>query len=344
LIVEYLFGIPVWLLVIEVNPYEIFKKAQSQKYALGSFNFSTAEILKAIVLAAKELDSPIIVSTSEGEAEFIDMREAAALVKAWRIGTKLPIILNLDHGKSLKSIKKALAAGYDAVHFDGSGLNYNDNIKQTKEVVDFVQDYERTFERPIIVEGELGYLRGSSSLHKKKLEIKPEDLTNPEQAKEFVEKTGVDSLAVAIGNAHGIFIEGGPARNASSARHADARLQRLQFGQASHAGWHSDAGGEKLYLDRLAQIREAVGDRVFLVLHGGSGIPDEDVKKAIGLGIAKVNVNTEMRLAYKEALDKELKEKPEETTPYKVLEPSLEAVKKVVEGKIKLFGSENKII
>jgi fructose-bisphosphate aldolase class II len=309
LVVEYLFGILVWLLVIEVNPYETFKKAQNQKYALGSFNFSTAEILKAIVLAAKELDSPIIVSTSEGEAEFIDMREAAALVKAWRIGTKLPIILNLDHGKSLESIKKALAAGYDAVHFDGSGLNYNDNIKQTKEVVDFVQDYEKTFERLIIVEGELGYLRGSSSLHKQKLEIKPNDLTDPERAKEFVEKTGVDSLAVAIGNAHGVFIE----------------------------------GGEGLYLDRLAQIREAVGDRVFLVLHGGSGIPDEDVKKAIGLGIAKVNVNTEMRLAYKEALDKELKEKPEETTPYKVLEPSLEAVKKVVEGKIKLFGSEGRV-
>lgn len=289
---------------------DILQKAQSGHYAIGSFNFSTAEILKAIVLAAKDLNAPIIVSTSEGEADFIGMREAAALVKAWRIGTKLPIILNLDHGKSLKGVQKALAAGYDAVHFDGSSLNYNDNIKQTKEVVNFVRDYEKTFQKIIIVEGELGYLRGSSSLHKQKLEIKPADLTDPEQAKEFVEKTGVDSLAVVIGNAHGVFIE----------------------------------GGERLYLDKLVQIKEAVGDRVFLVLHGGSGIPDEDVKKAIESGVVKVNVNTELRVAYKEALDKELKEKPEETTPYKVLTPSLEAVKRVVEGKIKLFRSENKTI
>lgn len=288
---------------------DILRKAQSGHYAIGSFNFSTAEILKAIVLAAKDLGSPIIVSTSEGEAEFIGMSEAAALVKAWRLGMKLPIILNLDHGKSFESVKKALAAGYDAVHFDGSELSYKNNITETKKVVDFVREFEKTFDRKIIVEGELGYLRGSSSLHKEKLEIKPEDLTDPEQAKEFVEKTGVDSLAVVIGNAHGVFL----------------------------------AGGEKLNLERLQQIKEAVGEKVFLVLHGGSGIPDEDVKKAIEIGIVKINVNTELRLAYKEALDKELKEKPEETTPYKMLEPSLEAVKRVVEEKIKLFGSENKV-
>ncbi|MBI4837397.1 MAG: class II fructose-bisphosphate aldolase [Candidatus Portnoybacteria bacterium] len=302
-----------------MNPYDILKSAQKGKYAIGSFNFSTAEILKAIVLAAKDLNSPIIVSTSEGEAEFIGMREAAALVKAWRAGTKLPIFLNLDHGKSLKSIKKALAASYDMVHFDGSELSCEKNITETKKVADFACDFEKTFDKRVIIEGELGYLRGSSSLHKQKLEIKPEDLTNPERAKEFVEKTGVDSLAIAIGNAHGVFIEGGPA------------LRSL------------GEGGERLYLDRLAQIKEAVGEKVFLVLHGGSGIPDEDVKKSIESGIAKVNVNTELRVAYKEALDKELKEKSEETTPHKILEPSLEAVKKVVEEKIRLFGSENKI-
>ncbi len=331
------------------SAYDVLKSAQSGRYAIGSFNFSTAEILKAIVLAAKDLSSPIIVSTSEGEAEFIGMREAAALVKAWRIGTKLPIILNLDHGKSLESIKKALAAGYGAVHFDGSGLfdgsslNYNDNVRQTKEVVDFTRDYERTFEKRIIVEGELGYLRGSSSLHKQKLEIRPEDLTDPEQAKEFVEKTGVDSLAIVVGNAHGVFIEGGPARIATSARSdATSSGEPARHADVGCVGWQSAAGGERLYLDRLAQIKEAVGDRVFLVLHGGSGIPDEDVRKAIESGIVKVNINTELRVAYKGALDKELKEKPEETTPYKVLTPSLEAVKKVVEEKIRLFGSEGK--
>ena len=291
------------------NPYEILKSAQEENYALGSFNFSTAEILKAIVLAAKELNSPIIVSTSEGEAEFIGMREAAALVSAWREATKLPVILNLDHGKSLKSIKKALAAGYNAIHFDGSGFTYEKNIAETKKVVDFVRDFERTFDRKIIVEGELGYLRGSSSIHKGKLEIQPEDLTDPKQAKEFIEKTGIDSLAMVVGNAHGIFSQ----------------------------------SEEKLNLERLAEIKKETGEKAFLVLHGGSGISENDIIKAIESGVVKINVNTELRVAYKEAMAKELVGAPDETTPYKILEPSLEAVKKVVEGKIKLFGSGGRV-
>jgi len=288
---------------------EILKKAQQNKYAIGSFNFSTTEILKAIVLAAKELSAPIIVSTSEGEAAFIGIAEAAALVGAWRHGTKLPIILNLDHGKSLESVRKAIGAGYNAVHFDGTNLDYEENIAQTKTVVDYVRDIEEKYDQQIIVEGELGYLRGSSSVHQEALEIKPEDLTSPEQAKDFVERTGVDSLAIVIGNAHGVFSK----------------------------------SEEKLDLERLAQIKDALSDKVFLVLHGGSGIPEEDIKKSIELGIVKINVNTELRMAYQEGLAKELKEKPQETTPYKILQPSFEAVKKVVVEKIKLFGSENKI-
>lgn len=288
---------------------EILKKAQIGKYAIGSFNFSTAEVLKAIVAAAKELNSPIIVSTSEGEGEFIGLMEAAALVDAWRYGTRLPIILNLDHGKSLETVKAAIRAGYNAVHFDGTKLSYEENISQTKAVVEYVKEIEEKFGRMIIVEGELGYLRGSSSVHEEALEIKPEDLTTPEQAEDFVERTGVDSLAVVIGNAHGVFAQ----------------------------------GEERLDLERLAQIKKTLGEKVFLVLHGGSGIPGEDVKKAIELGIVKVNVNTELRVAYKEGVEKEIQSDPEETTPYKILALSFEAVKKVVAEKIKLFGSENKM-
>ena len=288
---------------------EILKNAQAGRYALGAFNFSTAEILKAIVAAARELNSPIIVATSENEAEFFGMREAAALVDAWRHGSKLPIILNLDHGKNLETIKKAIAAGYNAIHFDGSGLSYEQNLTQTNSVVKYIRQVETTFDRQIIVEGELGYLRGSSSVHNEKLEIKPGDLTSPEQARDFIERTGVDSLAVVIGNAHGVFA----------------------------------AGEEKLHLDRLAEINKAVGDKVFLVLHGGSGIPTPDIKKAVGLGIVKINVNTELRIAYRKGIDEELKESPQETTPYKILEGSFEGVKKVVAEKIKLFGSEGKV-
>ena len=288
---------------------DILRKAQSGKYAIGSFNFSTAEILKAIVLAAKDLKAPIIVSTSEGEASFFGMREAAALVDAWSAATKLPIILNLDHGKSPETIKKAIAAGYNAIHFDGSHLPYLENLAQKKRIVDYVRSVEKTFDRQIIVEGELGYLRGSSSLHKEALKIEPEDLTTADQASDFIKYSGIDSLAIVIGNAHGVFAQ----------------------------------GEEKLNLERLAEINEAVGDSVFLVLHGGSGIPSGDIRMAIKWGIVKININTELRVAYKDALKQELKESPKETTPYKILEPSFQAVKKVVEGKITLFGSNNKI-
>jgi ketose-bisphosphate aldolase len=291
-----------------INPREILKSAQIGKYAIGSFNFSTAEILKAIVAAAKELNSPVIVSTSEGEANFFGFREAMAIVDAWRLAAKIPIILNLDHGKSLEKIKIAIAAGYDAIHFDGSELSYRQNIEQTKKIVDYARNVEKTFDREIIIEGELGYLRGSSSLHEGALEIEEDDLTRPEQAEDFIKYTGIDSLAVVIGNAHGIFA----------------------------------IGQEKLYLDRLAEIKEAIDGKGFLVLHGGSGISEKDIKKAIKLGIVKININTELRIAYQKALAGELKEAPKETTPYKILEPGFQAVKKVASEKIKLFGSENK--
>lgn len=289
--------------------HSILKHAQLNHYALGAFNFSTAEILKAIVAAAREAAAPIIVATSEGEAQFIGMREAVALVGAWRQAAKLPIILNLDHGKNPELIKKAIAAGYNAVHCDYSSLPYEENILKTRQMVDFVLQIKKTFDREIIVEGELGYLRGSSSLHQEKLEINPDDLTSPQQAADFIARTGVDSLAVVIGNAHGIFTN----------------------------------SEEKLNLERLARIKEAVAEKVYLVLHGGSGISGEDIKKAVELGIVKINVNTELRLAYKEGLNKELSEQPNESTPYKILEPSFEAVKAVVAEKIKMFGSAGKV-
>ncbi len=281
-----------------MNSHQILKEAQEKKYAVGSFNFSNAEILKAIILAARLAEAPVIVSTSEGEANFFGMKQAVALVSAWRKEfPALKIFLNLDHGKSLEKIREAVGAGYDMVHFDGSTLPYEQNIEQTKRIADFCR------RKKILVEGELGYLRGTSALHEGALEIKPEDLTSPEQAADFVKKTRVDSLAIVIGNAHGIFTK----------------------------------SPEQLDFERLKTIRNAVRDKVFLVLHGGSGISVENIRQAIDLGIVKINVNTELRLAYQAALKKFLTENSNETTPYKILGPTVEAVQKVVENKIKLF-------
>ena len=282
---------------------EIFKQAQENKYAIGAFNVSNLEQLKAIIQAIQKLKSPVIIATSEGESKFIGKKQIRALVDVYKKETGLPIFLHLDHGKSLEVIQEAIETGYDSIQFDGSGLSFEENIEMTKKVVDFAKN--KGIEN---IEGELGYLRGKSSLQEA-VEIKEEDLTDPNQAEEFIEKTGVTSLAVAIGNIHGIF----------------------KSTQNPH-----------LFLDRLEQINNQIGDKAFLILHGGSGTPEEDIKKAIQLGINKINVNTELRIAYTETLKKFLQDNPEQTTPYKIMPLVIEAVQRVVEEKIKLFNSDNK--
>ncbi|PJE59660.1 MAG: tagatose-bisphosphate aldolase [Candidatus Portnoybacteria bacterium CG10_big_fil_rev_8_21_14_0_10_44_7] len=282
-----------------MNGKEILQAAQKNQYALGSFNFSTAEILKAIVTVGKKFEAPLIVSTSEGEGDFFGMKAASAMVDFYKKETGLDIILNLDHGKSLEKVKEAIEAGYTAIHFDGSQYDFVENIKKTKEIVDYVKSVNEN----IVVEGELGYLRGSSALHDETLEIFKDDLTDPGQAQKFVESTGIDSLAMVIGNAHGVYTN----------------------------------SPEKLYLDRLQEIKEAVGPEAFLVLHGGSGVPPEDVRAAIKLGVVKVNINTDMRLAWRRGLEDGLRANPDSCTPYKILKSSLEGVQAVVEEKIKIF-------
>jgi len=283
---------------------EILFQARKNNLAIGHFNISNLEQLRGIMEAAKKFNAPIMIGLSEGERKFVGLKQAVAMVKSFKEEYGLPIFLNPDHSHSVESAKDAFDAGFDSVHIDLSKLSFKENIEGTKKVVDYVKSKNPE----VSVEGELGYLRGSSALHKEKLEIKPQDLTSLEQAMDFIERTGVDSLAVVIGNAHGVFA----------------------------------AGEEKLHLDRLLEIKKAVGDKVFLVLHGGSGIPAEDVRKAIELGIVKVNVNTELRLAYQEGLAQEIKNQPQETTPYKILAGSFKDVKCVVERKIRLFGSDGK--
>ena len=282
---------------------DIFKKAQEDKYAIGAFNVSNLEQTKAIIQAAQNLKSPVIIATSKGESNFIGKKQIKAVIDSYKEETKLPIILHLDHGKSLKIVKEAIEAGYDSVHFDGSELSFEENVEMTKKIVGFAK--EKGIKN---IEGELTHMLGQSAIEEA-IEIKEEDLTNPKQALEFVEKTGVNSLAVAFGSIHGIF----------------------KSGQNPH-----------LFLDRLKQIKDKIGDKAFLVLHGSSGTPEEDIKKAIEIGIDKINVNTELRLAYTNTLKKVLADNPEQTTPYKIMPSVVEAVQKVVEDKIMLFGSNNK--
>ena len=164
---------------------EIFQKAKENKYAIGAFNVSNLEQLKAIIQAVKKLQSPVIISTSQGESKFIGKKQIRALIDSYKEETNLPIFLHLDHGKSFEVVQEAIEAGYDSVHFDGSELDFEENVEITKKIVDLAK--EKGIKN---VEGELGYLRGKSAVQEA-VEIKEEDLTDPNQALEFVKKQDI---------------------------------------------------------------------------------------------------------------------------------------------------------
>jgi len=278
---------------------DYFQKAKKENWAVGQFNFSTLEQLKAIIQAAEKLNSPVILGTSEGESRFIGLKQAVALVGSYRESKSLALFLNLDHGSSFDYIKEAIDAGYDLVHFDGSNLNLKENIESSKKIIEYAH------KKGVLVEGEINIIAGASKVLEKIPEAIEENLTNPNQALEFIKETGVDSLAVNIGSFHGI-----------------------------------EASGRSpvIDLDRLKEINEKAPEK-FFVVHGGSGIAIQDIKKIIKQGIVKININTELRIAYTNAIKQALKEKPEEIAPYKLMSKVIELVQKIVEQKIKLFGS-----
>ena len=286
------------------NIREYLKDTTITRWALGHFNFSENEAIRAIVESANELKTPIFVGTSEGERKHLGIKEVVALVKAFREEFEIPIFLNADHHKSFETVKEAVDAGYDAILADFSALPFEENIKLTKQSV----EYAKSKNPDILVEGELGYVRGESKIQEV-IEIKQEDLTKPEEASQFVRETGVDMLAPAVGNIHGIVTK----------------------------------SAESIDVSRISDIKKAVGENIYLVLHGGSGLSESEFKNAIEAGISMVHINTEIRVAFTEELRKTLREMPEETTPYKILTPSVEAMKKVIEEKLKIFGSVNKL-
>jgi ketose-bisphosphate aldolase len=278
----------------------LYKRADRKGFAIGAFNFSTSEIAKGIIAAAVKLKAPVIISMSEGERSFFGCEESVGLYHAIR--KKYPhVILHADHTKSFKELKRVIDAGYPSVHFDGSELSFKANIKWTRKAADYAHKHD------VFIEGELGGIKGSSTVHNESLkDVLTEDLlTNPSQAEAFVKITGVDSLAISIGNAHGLWKE-----------------------------------QKKLDFERLSEIKKRTGK--FLVLHGGSGIKAHDFRKAISLGINKININTETRVAYAHSLIKALHTR-EDYVPYHYLKEVVDAVSKVVEEKIIIFKAEKRI-
>jgi fructose-bisphosphate aldolase class II len=282
---------------------EYIKEAEEKKVALGHFNVSNLEALKGIYQAAQKLNLPIIIGVSEGEEEFIGREEIVSLIKTIRERDNYPIFLNADHHYTFESVQKALDVGYDSVIIDGVKLSLEENIILTKKCVDYARELSKKENRDILVEAEIGFIGISSKLLDTLPEgISAETMTKPEDAKYFVEKTGVDLLAPSVGNVHGMIKSGNP----------------------------------KLNIELIKKIREISG--VPLVLHGGSGISDEDFSEAIKAGISTIHINTEIRLAYRDAVRKFLIENPDEIAPYKILRPAITLTEEVVEKRLKLFN------
>jgi len=273
-------------------------EAKENKVAIGHFNISNSDGFWAVVLGAKELDLPVIIGVSEGERDFIGTREVAAMVRAYRESTGQPVFLNADHTYSFERVKEAVDAGYDAVIFDGTELSYEENIETTKKCV----EYAKSVNKEIIVEAEIGFIGKSSKV----LDVVPEGvgkLTTVEEAVSFVKDTGVDMLAPAVGNVHGMVKGGEPALN----------------------------------IDRIREISNEV--KIPLVLHGASGNSVEDIKASIQAGINIIHINTELRVAFRSGLVKSLQDDPEQVAPYKYLKGARMAMQKVVVEKLKLFNN-----
>jgi len=282
---------------------ESINEAREKKVAIGHFNISNTEGLWGVFNAAKSLSVPVIIGVSEGERDFIGIKQVASLVKSLRDEFDYPVYLNADHTYSFERVKEAIDAGFDSVIFDGAKLSFEENIKITKQCV----EYARSCGRDVLVEGELGFIGTSSKVLDEIPEgvlLDEKSLTDSAKAKEFVEVTGVDMLAPAIGNFHGM-LRGG----------VDPVLN----------------------IERTKQISDAVG--IPLVLHGGSGNSEDDFKQAIANGVAVVHINTEIRVAYKQGLQIGLTENPDEVAPYKFLKPAVKAVQDVVEKKLKFFNN-----
>ncbi|MDP2650686.1 MAG: class II fructose-bisphosphate aldolase [bacterium] len=286
---------------------QFIKEAEKRKVAVGHFNISDITALKAITRAARELNVAVIVGTSEGEAEFIGFKQAAALVGSLREEGH-SVFLNADHFRSLEKVKQAVEAGYDSIIFDAANLPLEENIKNTKEAVAYVKSVNPS----ILVEGELGYIGTSSKVLEKMPEgvaVTVETMTKPEEAKRFAEETGVDLFAPAVGNIHGIVKEGEP---------------RLDIGRIAAI---------------KQALRQAQGKPVPLVLHGGSGVSDDDFRAAIKAGISAIHINTEIRIDWREGLQEAMEKNPEETTPYKLLPEAEEEIYETVLARLKLFNN-----
>lgn len=273
---------------------EILKDAQKNGYAVGAFNCNNMEIVQAIIEAAEETKSPVIIQASQGGISYGGIEYIAANALTAAEYSSVPVAVHLDHGTDFKQIIQCIRHGFSSVMIDASQHEFEENIEITKEIVRIAHA------AGVSVEAELGKIGGTED--DITVEEKDATFTIPEEAKEFVERTEVDSLAIAVGTAHGVY-----------------------------------QGEPNLDFERIETIADLVD--IPLVLHGASGVTDEDLKKAISLGICKVNIDTDLRREFTRVVHEFIEENPEVIDPRKILGPAREAMKEVIKEKMEIFGS-----
>jgi len=281
---------------------DLLQQAQQNGQAIGHFNVSDFVLLKAVFTAARELNVPVVVGLSEGEREFVGTRQIAAFVRNLREQFDFPIFLNADHTHSLAKGIEAAKAGFDSIVFDLSSLPIEENMRQTKQAIEAL----KAINPSMLVEGEIGDIGSGSEIHDSSPDLS-KGLSTPEEAKQFVEATGVDILAPAVGNMHGM-------------------LRSMVKGETK----------KHLDIERISGIKKAA--RVFLTLHGASGTDDEDLRKAIRAGVNIVHINTELRVAWRRGLETALAKQPDEIVPYKILPSVVNSVRDAVGPRLKLFS------
>ena len=285
----------------------LMQRSRQQHFAVGAFNIDNQETLIAICRAAQAKSAPVLIEVSQGEVEAMGLENVRDLVDNYKVEYGIEVYLNLDHSPTVEACKAAIDAGYEFIHIDISQANHDASteeiIEKTREVVEYAKF------TGALVESEPHYFGGSSNVHKEDIdyeEIK-KTFSTPEGAKAFIDATGIDTFAAAIGNLHGKY-----------------------------------PVPKELDLDLLKQIRDAIPCQISL--HGGSGTPVHFFEEAAKIGVSKININSDMRYAFRTTLEESLKEDPEEFAVVKLMDKVKDAVQKVVEEKIDAFGSAGKAV
>ena len=306
-----------------VTSKEMFKKAYEGGYAIGAFNVNNMEIIQGITEAASEVNSPLILQVSAGARKYAKHVYLMKLIEAAMEDADLPICVHLDHGADFEICKMCIDGGFTSVMIDGSHHSFEDNIKLTKQVVEYAHD------RGVTVEGELGRLEGVED----DVNVSAEDAsyTRPEEVEEFVSKTGVDSLAIAIGTSHGAFkFKGEP----------KLRFDILEEVQKRLPGYPIVLHGSSSVIPEFVDMINKYGGD----MPGAKGVPEDMLRKAASMSVCKINIDSDLRLAMTASIRKHFAENPSDFDPRKYLGPARQAIKDLVKNKlVNVLGSDNKI-